>query len=119
MLNPQTLHRFQQYLAQFAARDDFDLAIEQVFGTQLGAADLRQQWLNGDFSLIPPIEVLAPEDIGTANGVYAASVDKIFISADFLARNQNDPNAIAELLLEEFGHKIDRVLNGNVDTLGG
>jgi hypothetical protein len=83
MLNPQALQLLQQYLAQFAARDDFETTIATIFGTDRGAAALRQQWLNGDFSLIPEIEVLSTEDIGGANGVYAASLDKIFVASSF------------------------------------
>jgi Ca2+-binding RTX toxin-like protein len=118
MLNSKSVQLFQQYLSSFAARGDFASAIASVFGTQVDTGTLGQQWLNGDFSLVPPIEVLSPDIIGTANGAYAASLDRIYVSADFLARHQNDPQAIAELLLEEFGHKLDRVLNGNIDTPG-
>jgi Ca2+-binding RTX toxin-like protein len=74
--------------------------------------------LSGDFSLIPAIEVLSNGELGSANGAYAASLDRIFLSADFLARHQDDVAAVAELLLEEIGHKIDTVLNGTVDSPG-
>jgi hypothetical protein len=55
MLNPQVLQLLQQYLAQFAATDDFESSIESIFGTKIGSAALRQQWLNGDSSLIPEV----------------------------------------------------------------
>jgi Ca2+-binding RTX toxin-like protein len=35
-----------------------------------------------------------------------------------LGRHQDDPVAVAGLLLEEIGHKLDRVLNGSVDSPG-
>ena len=114
----QAIQSVQQYLAKFAATDDFEGTIESIFGTEIGAAAIRQQWLSGDFSLIPEIRMLSNGELGTANGAYAADLDEILVSADFLARHQADPVAIAGLLLEEIGHKIDRVLNGSVDTPG-
>jgi hypothetical protein len=118
MLESQTLQVVQQYLARFAATNDFEGKIESIYGTSIGAMAIRQQWLSGDFSLIPEIRVLANGELGTANGAYAASLDEILVSADFLAGHQDDVAAVADLLLEEIGHKIDRVLNGNVDTPG-
>jgi RTX calcium-binding nonapeptide repeat (4 copies) len=118
MLNPQAIQAVQQYLVQFAATDNFESTIESIFGTQIGSAAIRQQWLSGDFSLIPHIRVVANGELGTANGAYAASLDEILVSADFLAQHQGDVNAIADLLMEEIGHKIDVVLNGNADTPG-
>ncbi len=117
MLNPQAFQFLEQYLARFAATDDFEEKIESIFGSKIGDA-IRQQWLSGDFSLIPEIRVLANGELGTANGAYAADLDEILVSSDFLGRYQDDPVAVAGLLLEEFGHKIDRVLNGSVDSPG-
>jgi RHS repeat-associated protein len=117
MLNPQAVQLVRSNLAQFAATDNFEGTIESIFGTRGGAA-LRQQWLNGDFSLIPEIRILSNGELGTANGAYAADLDEILVSSDFLASHEGDPQAIAGLLLEEFGHKLDRVLNGNVDSPG-
>jgi hypothetical protein len=58
MLNPQAIQSVCQYLAQFAAEDDFERKIESIFGTKIGGVALRQQWLNGDMSLMPEIRVL-------------------------------------------------------------
>jgi hypothetical protein len=78
--------------------------------------DLRQQWLTGDFSVIPNIEVLTDGELGSANGAYAAELDKIFISSDFLATASVE--AVAVVLLEEVGHRIDGLLNGSMDSAG-
>jgi trimeric autotransporter adhesin len=118
IISLQAIEAVQQYLSQFATTDDFESSIEISFGTKIGAAAIRQQWLSGDFSLIPKIEVLSNGELGTANGAYAASLDRIFVSSDFLAQHEGDVAAVSELLLEEIGHKIDRVLNGNVDSSG-
>ncbi len=118
MLNPQAIQSVRQYLAQFAAKDDFENSIESIFGTKIGSDAIRQQWLSGDFSLIPEIRVLSNGELGTANGAYAASLDEIFVSSDFLSQHQDDVAAVAGVLLEEIGHKLDTVLNGSVDSHG-
>jgi hypothetical protein len=38
MLNPQADRAVRQYLAQFAAQDDFEQKIESIFGTKVGSA---------------------------------------------------------------------------------
>jgi serralysin len=58
---------------------------------------------------IPPIAVVA--DLGGAQGAYAAADNKIYLSERFLLANQNNPQAIANVLLEEIGHSIDAHLN--------
>jgi Ca2+-binding RTX toxin-like protein len=121
MLNPNYLELVKAQLTQFATQADFETVLETAFGTKIDRTkifQLRQQWLKGDFSLIPPIEVLTSGELGNANGGYAGSEDKIFVSSNFLARNQNNSKAITGLLLEEFGHKIDRFFNGDVDSAG-
>jgi hypothetical protein len=55
-ISSQAIQAVQQYLSQFAATGDFESKIETAFGTKIGAAAIRQQWLSGDFSLIPAIE---------------------------------------------------------------
>jgi RHS repeat-associated protein len=128
-LTSQDFPAVRQYLAQFAATDDFDRKIASIFGTEIDRvqlAKIREQWLDGDFSIIPEIEILDRGELGTANGAYAGSLDspsgtlreRILVSADFLAQHGTDIQAIAGLLLEEIGHKIDRVLNGGVDSRG-
>jgi RHS repeat-associated protein len=129
MLKSQALQVVQEYLAQFAATDDFEKTIESIYGTKIDRVKLvtiRQQWLNGDFSIVSEIEIVVNGELGTANGAYAASLDspsgtlreRILVSADFLTQHAADPQAIAGLLLEEIGHKLDRVLNGSVDSPG-
>ena len=121
MLNPQAIQVVRQYLSQLAATEDFEATIASIFGTEIDRVQLvtiRQQWLNGDLSIIPNIDVLTNGELGTANGAYAASLDRILVSADFLAQHWTDPQAVAGLLLEEIGHKLDRVLNGNIDSPG-
>jgi hypothetical protein len=100
MLNPHAIQSVCQYLAQFAATDEFESTIESIFGTEIDRVQLvtiRKQWLDGDFSLIPEIRIVSNETLATANGGYVASLNEILVSADFLARHQNDRTPIANL----------------------
>jgi Ca2+-binding RTX toxin-like protein len=119
----KTLHLdlVKSQLFQLATCSNFESILTTAFGTQIEphkVRQLRKQWLMGNFSVIPPIEVLAEGELGIASGGYAASEDKIFVSADFLAQQQGNPQAITGLLLEEIGHKLDLVFNGHVDSPG-
>jgi serralysin len=64
---------------------------------------------------LPAIEVVA--DLGGALGAYATDNNKIYLSRKFLLANQNNPQAIADVLLEEIGHSIDARLN-TTDSAG-
>ncbi len=64
---------------------------------------------------LPLIEVVA--DLGGALGAYAADNNKIYLSQKFLLANQANPQAIADVLLEEIGHSIDAQIN-KVDSIG-
>jgi Ca2+-binding RTX toxin-like protein len=119
MFNNQSLQAVQNQLALFAAQGNFDAIMTTAFGSRLDRAKLqllRQQWLSGNFSVIPDIQILSQGELGTANGAYAASLDKIFVSSDFLARTSD--SQVTTLILEEVGHRIDQLLNGGVDSAG-
>jgi hypothetical protein len=119
MLYSQALSAIQQYLGAFAATDDFEGSIVGIFGAGIDRsllAQIRRQLLAGDFSVIPEIRVVEQGELGTANGAYAAALDQVLVSGDFLRRG--DLLAVAGLLLEEVGHRFDRLLNGGVDTVG-
>jgi Ca2+-binding RTX toxin-like protein/protocatechuate 3,4-dioxygenase beta subunit len=121
LLLQQGLTQATAILQQFAGQTNFLAQLRTAFGdnfdSQIGLG-VGSQFQAGDFSLVPEIRVLNRGELGIANGAYAGDLDEIFVSADFLAGQQGDVNAIAELLLEEIGHKLDRLLNGNVDSPG-
>jgi Ca2+-binding RTX toxin-like protein len=121
MLNPQYLQLVRTQLAQFATQTNFATILKTAFGANISVAKiatLRQQWTTGDFSLIPQIDILTNGELGRASGGFAASENKIFVSSTFLTKYQNDSKAITGFLIEEIGHKLDRVFNGNVDSAG-
>ncbi|QSV62267.1 MAG: hypothetical protein HEQ26_05345 [Dolichospermum sp. DL01] len=105
-------------LSTFAGLDNFWNLFDTAFGTQYnrsGAEILRLQWLSGDFSQVPQIEILDSSILGGANGAYASSNNKIYLSANFLATSTAE--AISAVLLEEIGHFIDAQIN-QIDTPG-
>ncbi len=118
MLNSQSLQTVYKQLVTFAAQDNFEDSIEQIFGSKIDRVKLsilRDRWLNDDFTTIPEIEILSGGELGTANGGYAASTNRIYLSASFLSTANS--TAIANLLLEEIGHFIDTFINQQ-DTFG-
>jgi Ca2+-binding RTX toxin-like protein len=119
MLYFQALSATQKYLADFAATNDFEDSIVNIFGAGIDRSQLQiiqQQLLAGDFSLVPELRVVENGELGTANGAYASELDQVLIAGDFL--RQADLLAVADWLLEEVGHKLDRLLNGVVDSPG-
>ncbi len=105
-------------LFDFAQSDGFWANLETAFGTSydvVKATQLRQQWQSRNFSQIPPIEVLSDEVLGTANGAYSSSTNKIYLSASFL--NTASSAAIVNVILEEIGHYVDAQIN-QVDSAG-
>ncbi|MDJ0525096.1 MAG: calcium-binding protein, partial [Microcystis sp. M53601_WE4] len=105
-------------LFNFAQSDGFWANLAIAFGTSydvVKATELRQQWQSRNFSQIPPIEVLSGEVLGTANGAYSSSKNKIYLSASFL--NTASSAAIVKVILEEIGHYVDAQIN-QVDSAG-
>ncbi|MBE9263328.1 M10 family metallopeptidase C-terminal domain-containing protein [Microcystis sp. LEGE 00066] len=105
-------------LFNFAQSDGFWANLETAFGTSydvVKATQLRQQWQSRNFSQLPPIEVLSDEVLGTANGAYSSSKNKIYLSASFL--NTASSATIINVILEEIGHYVDAQINP-VDSAG-
>ncbi|WP_043996806.1 calcium-binding protein, partial [Microcystis aeruginosa] len=105
-------------LFNFAQSDGFWANLETAFGTSydvVKATQLRQQWQSRNFSQLPPIEVLSDEVLGTANGAYSSSTNKIYLSASFL--NTASSATIVNVILEEIGHYVDAQIN-QVDSAG-
>ncbi|MFN7414879.1 MAG: beta strand repeat-containing protein, partial [Dolichospermum sp.] len=105
-------------LSAFSGLDNFWQVFNTAFGTQYnrsGAEILRLQWQAGDFSQVPQVEILDNSTLGNANGAYATSTNRIYLSANFIATAT--PEAISAVLLEEIGHFIDAQIN-QTDTPG-
>ncbi|MEA5530489.1 calcium-binding protein, partial [Dolichospermum sp. UHCC 0684] len=99
-------------LSTFSGLDNFWQVFDTAFGTQYnrsGAEILRLQWLSGDFSQVPQIEILDSNILGGANGAYASSTNKIYLSANFVATATQE--TLVDTLLEEIGHFVDAQIN--------
>jgi hypothetical protein len=108
-------------LANFARQDNWLTNLQIAFGSNFDtdvALKIASQFQAGDFTLLPKIQILTEGELGRANGAYARELDRILVSSDFLAQMDGDVNAVAELLIEEIGHKLDCVLNGTEDSPG-
>jgi hypothetical protein len=105
-------------LIDFANKNKFWQVFDTAFGTQYNrslAEILRLQWESGDFSQLPQIEVLDSSILGGANGAYASSINKIYLSNTFVA--SASLAAISGVLLEEIGHFVDAKIN-QTDSAG-
>ncbi|MDJ0557096.1 MAG: right-handed parallel beta-helix repeat-containing protein, partial [Microcoleaceae cyanobacterium MO_207.B10] len=108
------------YLNLFASDPNFDEKMVLAFGNSFNtenARKLAQDWLGGDFSVIPPIEIRDSAEINGANGAFAGDKNRIYLSREFLIANADNVEAVANVLLEEIGHAVDWELN-SVDGLG-
>jgi hypothetical protein len=105
-------------LFNFAQSDGFWANLETAFGTSydvVKATELRQQWQSRNFSQLPEIEVVNSSVLGSANGAYGISTNKIYLSESFFASASSD--ALVAVILEEIGHYVDAQINP-VDTPG-
>ena len=105
-------------LTDFANLSNFWSLFDTAFGSSYDfatAAKFKSQWQRGNFSLFPQIEIISNRVLGTANGSYVISMNKIYLSDSFISSaNQQSLEAV---ILEEFGHFVDAKVN-NTDTLG-
>lgn len=120
----QILPLWQQLLQQWSRDGSLVAAANQAL--QLDGpnarADAQQilqglvdQWAAGDFSGLPPIELLSSSDISGAQGAYAISMRTIYLNADWLTGASQE--SIEGVFMEELGHHLDAVLKDE-DTLG-
>jgi Ca2+-binding RTX toxin-like protein len=113
----QSLILAQDQLLQFANSTEFSQQLAISFGINVNGSGLQSSWKSGDYSILSQIEVRTGAELGGAKGAYGAETDRIYISQDFLIANQNNPVALAAVLLEEAGHRLDTKLNA-VDSVG-
>jgi len=113
-LTGEAMDIVKEQLTQFAKVPNFvekmNLAFGESWDTQ-AANVLTQDWLNGDFSLIPSVKFVSSAEIGGANGAFASATDTIYLSRELLTENGANPAAVADVLLEEIGHSVDARLN--------
>ena len=90
LLNPlqlfpveQALLLAQDYLYNFVTKPDFIDKLSMVFGKEANFDFLKTEWQAGDFSVFPEIEIINAANINGANGAFAATTNKIYLSQEF------------------------------------
>lgn len=101
----------QERLRVFASDTEFSQNIALAFGEGIVTEPLQTAWLAGDVSNFPQIEIVSGTEINGARGAYADATNRIYLSEEFLSLKKANPEAIASILLEEYGHRVDAVLN--------
>lgn len=126
-LTQEALQQAEAAIAAFIAETDAEALFSLFSGQQeapseawLAAAEsLRQQILAGEFSVLT--RLVGTDVLGTTYAAFAASGPNgeptIFINQDWL-NSTADLDLITRVLVEEVGHAIDQVLNGDQDTQG-
>jgi hypothetical protein len=114
----QALNSALNQLWVFSLSSDFWAVFDAVFGTEYNrknAEILRSQWQIGDFSQLPEIEILDSSILGSANGAYSSSENRIYLSSNLMENGTS--LKIREVLIEEIGHFVDSRIN-QIDTPG-
>jgi len=120
ILTSQVMPTVYQDLQRFAADPNLNEKLKLAFGSDYNvqtAQTIVENWLIGDFSTIPPIELVERGDITGANGAFAAATNKIYLSKDILTGDITNTGAVEDVILEEIGHSIDVLVNA-VDAPG-
>jgi hypothetical protein len=115
-----SLQQVYSTLNKFANGDDFIAKVQSIFGTNFDASkleEIRQQWINSNFTSLPPIEIRSGSELQGANAAYAGSNNTIYVSQEFLTKYTDNLQAITSVLLEEIGHSVDWHINTS-DTPG-
>lgn len=106
----------QDKLQQFAITPSFNTNLQLAFGSNFEIDPLKASWTNKEFTF-PEIEIVNGTEINDANGAFAQVTGKIYLAQEFLLTNQNNFDAISNVLLEEYGHFVDSQLN-SIDSPG-
>ncbi|MGM3308239.1 Calx-beta domain-containing protein [Anabaena sp. WFMT] len=100
-------------LQQFAQSPDFQSQMHSIFGDNLNAGKLNEitsDWLVGNFSLLPQIEVLDASVFPTKTlGAFAGETNKIYLSEKLLSSGSIE--LIKDIVIEEVGHFLDKQIN--------
>ena len=105
-------------LTSFANLSNFWSLFDTAFGSSYDfatAANFKLQWQSGNFSQFPQIEVVSSDVLGSANGAYAISTNKIYLSDAFISSASQQ--SLDAVILEDFGHFVDAQVNAT-DTAG-
>ena len=100
----------QNLLSNFSQSPDFASNLQFTFGNRIEVNHFKQAWQRKEIAF-PKVEVVFTKTINGANGAFAKDTNTIYLSQEFLTANADDPNAITNVVLEEYGHYIDSQIN--------
>ena len=110
----QSLQLVKNQLQEFAQNPNLEAQINLAFESSWNTEEfqkIKQQWLNGRFTELLNIEVVPTSEIGGVNGAFDIGNKIIYVASEYVAQNINNPEAIADVLLEEIGHYVDTQIN--------
>ncbi|HLO47013.1 MAG TPA: hypothetical protein VK211_01095 [Kamptonema sp.] len=120
ILNSQVMPTVYQDLQRFATDPNVNEKLKLSFGADYNvqnAQTILANWVLGNFSNIPSIELVELGDIAGANGAFAKETNKIYLSKDILTGDSINTEAVKNVIIEEIGHSIDAQVNA-VDAPG-
>ncbi|MGD1920487.1 MAG: hypothetical protein ACFCAD_17335 [Pleurocapsa sp.] len=120
IISQQAIEQTYDYLNEFARDSDWETEIKDIFGTSYSVEavnNIINNFSASDFSSLPPIKIVSGQNLQGSNGGYDDINGLIYLSSDFIFGNEDNPNAIVKVILEEVGHHIDARINQK-DTLG-
>ncbi|MBA4465015.1 hemolysin, partial [Cylindrospermopsis raciborskii CS-506_A] len=91
-------------------------SIDTAFGTTYNrtiAEVLRGKWQKGDFSDLPPIQIVDNAILNGGKGAYSQKENRIYLSIDLIGNVES----ISKVIIEEIGHYVDAQIN-QVDSPG-
>ena len=104
-------------LTEFKDDPDYVEELKIPFGSEIladEAADAIDSLINGDANI--NLEIVKIDNLNT-DAAFAADTGTIYISEDFLEENQDNPENVSAVILEEWGHYLDSILN-DTDSAG-
>jgi murein DD-endopeptidase MepM/ murein hydrolase activator NlpD len=110
----QAIAAARTQLQAIATDPDLIPILQTAFGEAFNldtANSLFAHFANGDFSALPTVEILSDRVLPTANGAFSAATDRVYLNNRFIADNSANLDAITGVVLEEYGHAIDSLIN--------
>jgi uncharacterized delta-60 repeat protein len=109
------LNLFETQLELFATSPEFQSNMILAFGGSHEYSQFQQIFQKRKTGVLTLIEVVPLAFLNGAYGAFSRDTNKIYLASEFII--SATPSAIADVLLEEYGHYIDAQLN-HVETLG-
>jgi large repetitive protein len=110
----------QATLQNFFSQPDWQQTFEDIFGKDLNpgrAQELATAFTQGNFSALPPIEILPESILNGGRGGFDTQAGKIYLSDTLFNADPSNTTLVKSVLLEEIGHYLDAQVN-QTDTLG-